>query len=149
MAKKVYKVVRRAQVRAEIFKKWAEWEVDDYIIGKYIGSYQDKYKKDNFVFQIEDSSFQSVEDADGKKVKVSGKLMALNHCGSLGNQMGEVTVGELVQVTYTGKRKVKGGDFAGEDCHTVDVAFVAEEGAEDTESDDVQYVEICPRQTNL
>lgn len=47
----------------------------------------------------------------------SGDLTIINSTGSLARQMGMVAIGELVRITYNGKKELTKGKLAGKSVH--------------------------------
>lgn len=109
------------------FKKWEEWNEGDYVVGKYVKDHQDSYKKINPVLEVAEASFD-----------ISQKLICLNTCGSLTKAMAEVSIGEYVQVTYTGKAKIAKGIYAGKEAHSVQVELMTLDDEEEVEADDYE-----------
>lgn len=132
MAKRVFKSKKKLGGRS-LYRKWGDWEEGDLIIGKFVGTKLDQYKKDNFMFEVYDAQF-----ADKKFAKpLIDKVLSLNTCGSLANQMENVEEGEVLQVVYMGTSEIKKGTHKGKDAHVVECTIMEEEdGEDDDDSDD-------------
>lgn len=119
MAKRIFTVKKTIGGGLE-FRKWADWSVDDVVIGKFVGTYEDKFKNTNYKIQVLDAQFQ---DADAGEALV-GKTLALNSSGSLDKQMEQVQEGEYISCTYGGKVMLTKGPFAGKEAHSMSVSIV-------------------------
>lgn len=114
-----------------VYKKWKEWEEGEYVIGKLIGTYIDKFKNTCYEVEVIESDVEEFEE---------GKVAGLNSCGSLNYKMEDVLIGSTVRVEYTGTTVLDKGDFEGTEAHTVDVSIdestVPEEQEEQEEEDE-------------
>lgn len=138
MAKRVFKTTRKLSGGRSVYRKWAEWENGDIIIGKYVGSTTDRYKKPNWQIEVVEAFF-----ADKKAAKnLIDKQIGLNSSGQLDKAMAQVSEGDMVQISYNGMEEMQGGPYAGKDAHLIGVDLVTEDGGEeeeveeDEESDD-------------
>lgn len=104
---------------AQTYRGWKDYSEGDVVIGQFIGIHVDQYKKENVKLLVLDAQFK-----DGSGEALEGKVLVLNHCGSLEHAMAEVSEGEYVQVEYTGKITLSKGPYAGKEAHTVAVAVV-------------------------
>lgn len=95
-----------------IYKKWSEYEVGDYVIGKLTEIGEDQFKKANYIVEVIETSFEDVE---------VGKNLCLNSNGSLDYRMEDIEVGAVIRVEYTGQIEMEKGPFKGKLAHTVDV----------------------------
>jgi hypothetical protein len=130
MQKRSFKVGRKVN-GSKTFRKWADWKVGDYFIGKYSEQYTDeKYDKEVFVFEVIEAVFK-----DGKGAELEGKNLALNEMGMLAKALERVGKGEIVQVTYNGKSGIEKGKYAGKEAHSCEV-LVLEEGSEGSSDED-------------
>lgn len=120
----------------KIFRQWKAYKEGDVFVGKFTKQYTDeKYNQECYVFEVLDCSFK----VDGKSI--IGKSLVLNHIGMLGKAMEEATIGDIVQVEYTGVGKIEKGKFKGKEAHTVDVSLLetgdgSEQPSETEEEDD-------------
>lgn len=124
-------------VQAE-YKKWTEWEVGDTIIGKFVGSKIDGYKKPNWLIEVEEANFAKNGKKESKRLV--GKILGLNSTGKLDRAMKEVELGDMVQVEYKGMASITKGQYKGKDAHDMDVDIVEEEG-EETEEEETEEEE--------
>lgn len=83
-------------------------DIDGTVAGVLVSTFEDTYKKLNFVLEI----------ADGSKIAIAGQ-------GNLTRKMQEVPVGAYVEITYLGKTPMKSGPFKGTGAHGFNVAFEA------------------------
>jgi hypothetical protein len=147
MVKRVFKTKKKVGGSLpRNFHPWARnngtepvWEEGDYVIGKFITTITDNYKKDCPVLEVYEANLSNdVLDKDGNAVEIEGKNLQLNACGSLTWQMfGEndkgkeaVKEGEVIQVMYTGKDVMEDGPYAGKPFHTVEVSIMEEDEEE-------------------
>lgn len=114
--RRVFKPTRNLRKGAQMYRKWTDWEVSDYVIGTLTAINIDNYGKNNYVVKVEEAHFM---DKSGKNFV--GKTLGINECASLKMQLEGVELGAIIQVTYTGIVKIEKGNFAGKDAHTVDV----------------------------
>lgn len=127
MAKRTFKV-KKALGGAQNYRKWEDYEVGDIVIGEFIGTHEDQFKKTNYKIKVLDAQFVDTDLAES----LIGKTLVLNSNGSLDKQMEEVEEGETIQVEYNGKSLLTKGPFAGKEAHGVTVSIVeVEESAED------------------
>jgi len=128
--KRTFKTKRKLSgVRSE-FRSWDKWDEGDVLIGKLVGSSQNRMNKDkkDWVVQCEETFF-----ADKKEMKrLAGKVVTLNCAGQLDKGMEMLENGSLFQVTYNGQKEMEGGKFAGKMAHTMEVEEVTE-GDDDEE----------------
>lgn len=142
MAKRTFVSKKKLSgVQAE-YRKWGEWEVGDSIIGKFVGSKIDGYKKPNWLIEVEEANFTGKK---GKKevARITGKVIGLNSTGKLDRAMKEVEIGDIVQVEYKGMASISKGQYKGKDAHDMDVDIVEAEGeeSEEEESDEEEETE--------
>lgn len=128
---------------SKVYRPWKEWEIGDYIIGKYESREIDNYKKPCYILKVEEVFFN--DETAEEKFKV-GSQIGLNHNGILAKVMDSdnVHMGDVVRIEYQGTNKMTKGNFAGKDAHSL-LIQVAEEG-DDLEtggnlSDDDSYEE--------
>lgn len=120
-------------VRSE-YRAWKEWDEEDTIVCKLIGTAQNKKnksKKDWIVETIE--SFFS--DKKEQKRLSPGTRVTLNTAGQLDKGMEQIEIGGIVQITYKGSKVMTGGDYEGDSAHTMEVVEVEEESDEESPSD--------------
>lgn len=121
-------------VRTE-YRGWKEWDEEDVVVGKLIGSSQNrknKSKKD-WIIEVVDAFFSDKKE----QKRVMGKTLTLNCAGQLDKGMEQVEIGEMIQITYNGQVEMQGGEYAGQMAHTMEVVEVSEDdGSEDGDGDD-------------
>lgn len=61
------------------------------------------------------------EKLDYKIRSENGDLTIINETGSLRKQMDKVSTGTLVQINYSGKKKINSGKLAGKSVHAFEV----------------------------
>jgi hypothetical protein len=109
------------------YRSWKLWNVGDFIIGTFQGSYTDNFGKPGYTVEIEECSFENKEE-----VLEEGTLIGLNNCRGLsyrfeqchpGTDTRIIQVGTKVRIEYQGMDKVsnKKSAFFGKDCHQVSV----------------------------
>ena len=130
MLKRKYKVKKAISGTAKAFRKWEEYATGDVIIGKYVDIHTDQYKKTCWIIDVEEAHFKK------SKEDYAGKHLVLNNCGSLAKAMEKVSVGDLLQIEYTGMTTIEKGPYAGKDAHTVKVDVIELED-EGSDSDDL------------
>ncbi len=91
---------------------WKNWQVGEYLVGKYTKSYEDQFGNENYEVQIIEAE---IEGADLKE----GDLFGVNSCGSLKHNMTDVAPGSYIQVTYEGKGEIEKGPFKDKSFHKV------------------------------
>ena len=125
----------------KIFRNWSLWKIDEYIIGKFVGTSVDNFGKTNYHIEIQETNqdFDSEHHYIPTRGKNQGKKMfdkelkegetiSLNHSGSLAYKMDQVNKGEIVKIVYTGQDVLPDGhQYAGSEFHTIEV-LVAEDG---------------------
>lgn len=135
--KRVFRSKKKVSGVRGAFKKWAEWEEDDYVIGKFVQQGTDQYDKPNWTLEVYDA-----EMADKKFAKsILEKHLTMNSSGQLNKAMEKVEEGQVVKVTYKGTSKIEKGKYAGKDAHLHEVEIMEEddgsEPGEDSSEDDL------------
>ena len=118
-----------------LYRKWSDWQEEDYVIGKYVKSGEDQYGNPSWSLTIYDA-----EMSDKKFAKsILEKTLILNSAGQLNKAMEEIELGEIVKVTYKGTSKIEKGKYKGKEAHLHDVEIMHEDGAEEevNEEDDL------------
>jgi hypothetical protein len=116
------------------YRAWKEWDEGDILIGKLVGSSQNrknKSKKD-WMLQVEECEFSDKKE----EKRLRGKTVTLNTAGQLDKGMEQVDEGQLVQITYNGSKEMQGGEYEGQMAHTMEVELVSEEGEEPEEAEE-------------
>lgn len=129
MAKRTFKTKKKLSGVKTEYRAWNEWEEGDVIIAKLVGTSKNKMNaaKNDWIVEVEEAFF-----ADKKAMKkIAGQTLTLNTAGQLDKGMEQVEMGDMVQITYNGKKEMKGGAYAGKEAHTMEVELVEEEGDED------------------
>jgi hypothetical protein len=135
--KRVFKTKRVLSGMQKVFRKWGDWEVDDFVVGKFIATHEDNYDKTNYVIEVIAAEFQ-----DGSGEEFLGKNLVLNSSGTLNKAFEEIQTGEFVQVTYLGKSEITKGKYAGKEAHNMEIIVVEDPDAlEETEEEEEEYDE--------
>lgn len=121
-AKRTYVTKRKLGGVPMNFRKWEEYKEGDIVIGKYVDTHQDQYENDCPVIEVLEAFFK---DKSGDKLV--GKNLVLNSCGSVDKAFKKAALGDIVQVTYTGKGVIERGKYAGKDAHSVVIEQVEED----------------------
>ena len=125
-------------VRTE-YRAWKEWDEGDILIGKLVGSSQNKKNKSKKDWIVEVLEMFFADKKEEKRLR--GKTVTLNTAGQLDKGLEQLTEGKIFQVTYNGQKRMEGGDYAGQMAHTMEVEEVEEEGDKDTDLDDEEEEE--------
>lgn len=128
-AKKIYSGVRTE------YRAWKEWDEGDVLVFKYLGSStnrKNKNKKDWLVEVIETFFSDKKEE---KRLK-PGVRLTLNSAGQFDKGMEQAEEGEILQVTYNGSQEMEGGDYAGQNAHTMELVGVDEDKGEESEDEE-------------
>lgn len=120
--KRTFKATRKLSGGQRTYRKWAEWDEGDVLVGKYMDSHTDQYKKVCPVVEVLDAQFK---DKSGKNFE--GKTLVLNANGMLNKAFEKLSFGDLFQVTYNGMTTMENGPFADKDAHVVEVQAVEED----------------------
>lgn len=132
MPKRSFKKGKTLSGGQRVYRKWSDFDEGDAVIGKYVGSSIDNYKKPSWHIEVEDAQF-----ADKKAAKaLIGKVWGANASGKLNKAMEEVEEGTFVQITYLGKSEMQSGPYEGSDAHDIEVVELEEEGAESDDEDE-------------
>lgn len=110
------------------YKKWSEWELGDFVVGKFIEQGQDQYKKNNYIVEVIETSFEDVK---------VGSNLCLNANGSLDYRMEDLDIGTIVRVEYEGEDVLEKGPYKGKKFHKVSVE-VAESSLDTTTEEEVE-----------
>lgn len=116
------------------YRAWKEWDEGDILIGKLVGTTQNrkaKNKKD-WIIEVLETFF-----ADKKEMKrLNNKTVTLNTAGQFDKGMEQLENGKLFQVTYNGQKEMQGGDYEGQMAHTMEVEEVTEGGDDENEEEE-------------
>lgn len=137
MAKRVFKSKKKLSGGRCTYRAWKEWDVGDYIIGKFKGSKTDNYDKPNWLVEVVDAAF--VEHKLARKL--IGQTIGLNSSGQLNKAMEKVEEGDLIQVMYNGTSEIEKGKYAGKDAHLIEVDLVQEDVDEDDDEENEEVDE--------
>lgn len=140
MEKRKFKTKKVLSGTKTEYRAWKEWAEGDTLVCKLLGTSQNrknKTKKD-WIVEVVESFF---EDKKEQKRLKPGTKVTLNTAGQLDKGMEQVEMGALIQVVYNGSVEMTGGDYEGQNAHTMEVCEVSEdgdddEGIEDTEEQD-------------
>ncbi len=116
---------------SKTYRPWKEWEVGEYLVGKYLELCEDSYGNPSYSIEAMESNVESLKE---------GTTIGINSCGGLNLAMEKIATGSIIRLEYEGTDVMEKGKFKGKDFHMVGVA-VAEDDAEVTtpESDDDEY----------
>jgi hypothetical protein len=118
---RTFKTKKKLSGVAKEFKKWAEYDEGDTIVGKYVDVHEDEtYGKTHRVIEVE---FANVANKAWEK-SIVGKNLVLNSCGIVDSVFEKVSLGEYVQVTYEGTSVIEKGKFKGKDAHNISIEIV-------------------------
>lgn len=112
------------------YKPWKQWEVADYLVGKYVSEGTDKFGNSTYKVEVIDSNFS--ENAPS-----AGSYFTFNSSGSIKRAFEDLEIGQVVKVIYKGLDTIKDGKFANKEFHNMEI-FVA--GSSKTEADDTDLV---------
>lgn len=129
-------------VRTE-YRAWKEWDEEDVIVFKLIGSSPNKKNKNKKDWIVEVVEVFFTDKKEEKRLK-PGTRLTLNSAGQLDKGLEQVEEGALVQVTYNGSQEMEGGNYAGQMAHTMEVIEVSEDDGsdEDEESDEEEEYDL-------
>ena len=110
------------------YRKWKDWEVGDFVVGKFVDTRTDNYGKPNWILEVEEFEF----DDEDMELEVGDRL-GLNSCGSLDAVMEDkVDEGMVIRVEYAGKSTLPDNHkFAGKEVHSVIVQVAEDEDSVD------------------
>lgn len=139
MAKRTFVTKKKLSgVRTE-YRAWKEWDEGDVLIGKLVGTSQNrknKSKKD-WLLTVEECHFSDKKE----EKRLRGKTVTLNTAGQLDKGMDQVEEGKFVSITYNGQKKMEGGEYAGQNAHTMEVELVEEDDGDTGEVNDPEEEE--------
>ena len=125
MEKRTFTVRRKLTSGPRKFRAWADWKLGDVVVGTYKREVANQFNaaKPNYAIEVEEAFFESDKDLASS---LKGVQLVLNNCGMLDKAIkdNEVQVGEIIQVTYTGKGTIENGPYKGKESHTVQVDIV-------------------------
>ena len=119
------RVFRSLSVSKE-YRPWSQWEIGDFVIGKFEDQGIDNYKKACYILKVDEVFFNDEEAQEKFKV---GELIGLNHNGILAKVMAsdDVNFGDIIRIEYQGMNTMSKGNHFGKDAHSL-LIQVAEEG---------------------
>ena len=100
------------------FIKPSTMEAGATVTGIYLAALPSKFDKDKSDFKLAEV------DAAGNE---TGKTIVINGAGNLGYRMSSISVGQLIQIQYLGRRKITKGVMAGKEAHSFEVLKASEE----------------------
>jgi len=121
-------------VRSE-YHAWDAWDEGDTIICKLSGTEPNRLNKTKVNWKVEPLEVHMKNKKEQKRL-ASAKLVTLNCAGQLDKGLQQVAVGDIVQITYNGKKEMEGGDFSGKMAHLHEVILMTEDTGEEEESYD-------------
>jgi len=103
------------------YKAWKEWQEGDYVVGKFVATSIDKFKKTNWHLELIEYKFK-----DGTKLP-ENKVLGLNSTALLDKVMEGVTIGEVLQIDYDGTETLTSGPYEGNESHSMIISILEEE----------------------
>jgi hypothetical protein len=97
------------------YKAWKNWDVGDYLIGKYLSQVEDNFGNPNYKVEVIEAQFE-----DGQTPKAAS-IFTFNSSGALKKAMAEINVGDIVKVIYKGEDTITKGKFKGKKFHKMEV----------------------------
>lgn len=125
MSKRVFKPTRKLGGGQKMYRKWEDYQVGDVVIGTYVDTHVDQYKKNCPVIEVVDAQFK---DKTGSKYV--GKNLVLNAAGMLNKAIEKAELGQMLQFTYNGTSTIEKGPYSGKDSHLIQTDLVEEESEE-------------------
>jgi hypothetical protein len=119
---RVFKPTRKLGGGQKMYRKWEEYEVGDVLIGRYVDTHTDQYKKVCPVIEVIDAQFK-----DKSGTKYIGKNLVLNAAGMLNKAIEKAEKGQLLQFTYNGQSTIEKGPYAGKESHLIQTDIVEED----------------------
>ena len=114
---------------ASSYKAWKEWEIGDYVVGKYSKEGEDKFGNPTYQLEVIEAGFE-------EKAPAVGAYFTLNSSGSLNKAFEDIEIGQVVKVIYKGEDTINKGKFAGKKYHSMEV-LVAGKSALKPESEEL------------
>jgi len=141
MAKRQFVKKKRISGVQKNFRKWAEWDEGDFVIGKFVGIHNDQYDKENMIMEVIDAGFRKAKEAKA----IVGKNLVLNAAGQLTKAMEQLSEGDIIQVTYGGTATIEKGKYKGKDAHVLEIDQLEDENGEEEDNgeEDEEDEEDC------
>ena len=130
MAKRTFVKKKRISGVQKNFRKWADWDEGDFVIGKFVGIHTDQYDKENMIMEVMDAGFKSAKEAKA----IVGKNLVLNAAGQLTKAMEQLSEGDIIQVTYGGTATIEKGKYKGKDAHVLEIDQLEDENGEEEDN---------------
>lgn len=130
--KRVFKSKKKLSGEPMNFRRWSDWSEGDYVIGEYVGTYQDQYDKLCMKMKVEDAIFSNKKAAK----EIIGKVLVLNSVGQLNKSLEKMKEGQFVGVTYNGMTTIETGKYAGKESHSLLVELMEEDTGKEEEDED-------------
>lgn len=126
-------------VRTE-YRAWKEWDEEDVLVFKYVGSSPNKKNKSkqDWIVEVVETFFSDKKEE--KRLK-PGVRLTLNSAGQFDKGMEQLEIGEMAQVTYNGSQEMEGGNFKGQMAHTMEVISVEEDDGNENEEEEEEQDE--------
>lgn len=143
--KRVYRTKKTLSGVRSDYRGWKDWEEDDTIICKLVGSTPNRKNKSKTDWIVEPLEVFFADKKEQKRIKGSRRL-TLNSAGQLDKGMEQVEEGSVIQIIYKGTSVMEGGEYAGQEAHNMEVSEVEEddgsENPDEEETDDEDNGEI-------
>jgi hypothetical protein len=138
LQKRTYKAKRTLSGVKTEYRAWKEWDEGDSLVAKLIGTSKNRKakNKNDWIVEVIEPFFSDKKEM--KRLK-EGTRLTLNTAGQFDKGMEQLEIGAAFQVTYNGSKEMEGGDYAGQNAHTMEVVEVDLDG--DESEDDQDYEE--------
>jgi hypothetical protein len=134
---RVFQKTKLNKVGGSTFRKWAEWQDGDFVVGKLVEVKEDQFGKPAFTIEVLNAEFA---DEKASKSFKEGSTMVLNSNGMLVKALlegenGPVEMGTIIEVVYKGTSTITAGKYKGKESHLVEVSV-----CNDSEGDEQDLV---------
>lgn len=128
-------IKRQSLAGNSLYRKWEDWAVEDFLIGKVVGFFTDSYDKVGVKIEVEAGQFE-----DGSVKDYLKKTVSINSCGSIVKALDKLQeddmIGEYIEVKYLGTTEVQKGKYKGKDCHIVEINVLEPETDSEGQAED-------------
>jgi len=127
MAKRVF-VVKKSLSGNNVYRKLSDYSEGDTVAGVFFGLHECQYGKQNPKIKVIHADFK-----DGTGASFIGKVLVINHCGSIQNLVDNGEVGQAFQLVYGGTDVISKGPFKGKSFHKFDIDQIELDEQEDVD----------------
>lgn len=138
MGKRVFRKGKKLSGGPKSFRKWADWDDGDFLIGKYTGTHTDQYDKECAIVDVIEASFKNKKEAK----ELTDKTIVLNATGQLNKAMESMDVGKIYQFTYGGMAMIEKGKYKDKEAHVIVIEELEEEGDEAEEETEEEEIDL-------